>query len=130
MNVLFICKHNRFRSKVAEALFRKQVSSGEVKSAGINLDLPYVAPLVKKVLREQGLEADNTPRMITPELIDWADKIIIVADNVDAALFPESKVERWAVTDCNQDDEDGIRLRVRDIDKRVNALARRIRKRP
>ena len=82
------------------------------------------------MLREQGLEADNTPRMITPELIDWADKIIIVADNVDAALFPESKVERWAVTDCNQDDEDGIRLRVRDIDKRVNALARRIRKRP
>ena len=128
MNLLFVCKHNRFRSKVAEVLFKKYLPRAHVKSAGIKLDLLYVAPLVKKVRGENGVEADNTPRAITPELIDWTDKIIIVADNVDAGIFPAAKVERWGVSDCDQDDEEGIRLRVRDIEQRVKAFASRIKK--
>ncbi len=95
MNILFVCRHNRFRSKVAEALFKKH-NKCNVKSAGIRLDLdrPYVAPIVKEVLLEYGVNRlDDTPKLIDSLLIRWANKIIIVADNVDSSIFPKEKVE-------------------------------------
>ena len=129
MNVLFICRHNRFRSKVGEALLRKLAPELHVKSAGVEKDLPYVAPLVKKIVKEYGSEVGNTPRLVEDKMIRWADKIIVVADNVDAKLFPKDKIEVWPIRDCDQDDEETIRLRVAEINKRVVDFIKRIKTR-
>jgi protein-tyrosine-phosphatase len=128
MNILFICKHNRFRSKVAEALFKKYAPKYNVKSAGIELDVgfPYVASAVKKVLKEYGVKrVEDKPQLINPKIIKWADKIIVIADDVALDKFPEDKTEVWPIQDCHQDDEEGIRVRVKDIYDRVRKITSR-----
>lgn len=125
MNILFICKHNRFRSKVAEALFKKYASKDNVKSAGMKLDIgfPYVAPVVKEVLKEYGIKhVEDKPQLINKQLIGWAEKIIVVADDVSPDNFPRDKIEVWSIQDCHQDDEEGIRFRVNDIEKRIKKI--------
>jgi protein-tyrosine-phosphatase len=125
--ILFICKHNRFRSKVAEALLKVYDRQGrfEAKSAGMHLDVlrPYVAENVKKVLAEKGAVVESELPVLVDELaIKWANKIIIVADNVSAKNFPKDKVEVWAVKDCDELDLDGIKREVSNIEKKVLEL--------
>ncbi len=126
MKILFICKHNRFRSKVGEALFRKYAGTQhQVKSAGVELRplTPYVAPLVKKVLASYGITSvADAPLPVSDSLIAWADRIIVVANDVDASLFPSEVTDVWPVTDCSQEDEPSIVLRVREINDRVRLL--------
>ncbi len=128
MKVLFVCKHNRFRSKVAEALFKKHTKKHKVQSRGVKHDLPYVAPLVVRILRERGVEVDNTPRFVDDDsgVLDWADKIIVVADNVSFEQFPKDKIEVWRVRDCDQSDKNCIELRTAEIDKKVRELIKRL----
>ena len=102
MRILFVCKHNRFRSKVAEAFFNKynKNSENEVKSAGIALDFmrPYVAEDVFKILEDMGVKiGDTQSKEIDKDLINWADKVVIVADNIDEGMFGDKKVEIWNV---------------------------------
>lgn len=126
MKILFVCKHNRFRSKVAEALFNKySLGQHQAKSAGIKLDVffPYVAASVKNVLREYNIiNVSDAPVLVSRDLISWAERIIVVADNVDLSAFPRDKTEKWSIADCDQDDLPAITLRVRDIDGRVRDL--------
>ncbi len=132
MKLLFICKHNRFRSKVAEALFNKYAGPmHQAKSAGVILDplFPYVAASVKNVLRERGISmVVDEPSLVSQDLLFWAEKIIVVADNVDLSAFPPDKTERWSIADCSQDDLSAIELRVRDIDGRVRDLLKTLTK--
>ena len=131
--ILFICKHNRFRSKVAEALLKKeieerQIKNMEVKSAGVFLDwmFPYVSENVHKILMEKGMKVEDKSREVNDEDTRWADKIIIVADNVSLDLFPKAKREVWKISDCDQSDEEGIRERTEKIAKKVNGLIKKI----
>ena len=123
MKILFVCRHNRFRSKTAEALLMHYDKKIKVKSAGVELDLPYVAQGVKEVLKEYGIKkVKDKPTFINNKLLKWADKIIVVADNVDTRAFPKEKVEVWKISDCDQDDVEGIKLRVREIDNKVKRM--------
>ena len=58
MKILFVCRHNRFRSKVAEAIFNKLNKNKEIQieSAGLILDesRPYVEPVVVSLMKEKG----------------------------------------------------------------------------
>ena len=128
MKILFICKHNRFRSKVAEALFKKYAGLfHQAKSAAVEIDLtfPYVADSVKEVLSSYGVrQVADAPVKVSENLVKWADKIIIVANNVDAGLFPAHKTEVWSITDCDQNDVKSIRRRVAEINEHVLILLR------
>jgi len=129
MNLLFVCKHNRFRSKVAEALFLKYCKNKNihVKSCGISVDelRSYVADSVKKILKEDygvGI-VDEVSKRITEDDIKWADKIIIVADNVLlSGVFPLDKTEIWKISDASELDVESIKKSVKEIDKKVKEL--------
>jgi len=134
LGILFICKHNRFRSKVAEALFKKYAKEKRlrisVKSAGTFPDFLPVAKDVIKSLEEFGVKKINRkPQRINKELIKNSDLIVIVADNVkkkDLGDLRGKKVVRWKISDTNQFDYNGILERVKDIDNRVKRLAKRL----
>ncbi len=73
MNVLFVCKHNRFRSKVAEAFAKKYIRGINVKSAGVQLDIlrPFVAESVHQVLEDKKIKIeDERSRQITEQDIE------------------------------------------------------------
>jgi len=133
MNILFVCKHNRFRSKVAEALFRHHYKGDSVraKSAGLTVDImhPYIGRGVHHVMKEKGISIrDDGAIKIEPFLLKWVDKLIIVADNVSPDMFRDKEmlgnkpVAIWAVSDTSETDIEGIRWRVNEIEKKVLEL--------
>jgi len=132
MKILFICKHNRFRSKVAEAIFKKINKKDEVKSAGLHLDLMrlYVSENVKKALKKRGIfEIDEKARQINDYDLRWADRIVIVANNVDDNLFTgktKAKVEKWKIEDADESEKEKIEKIVQEIEKRVKKLAKEL----
>lgn len=133
MNILFICMHNRYRSKTAEAIFLKLNKNRniKVKSAGAHLELfrRYVSENVKSVLKDKGYKVkSNWSHSATEKLKDWADKIVIVADDVNQNEFPKSKREVWKIKDCHQWDVPAIEKGVSKIEGRVKRLVWKLRK--
>ena len=131
MNVLFICRHNRFRSKVAEAFFNKynKDRGNKARSAGVMVDLlyEYSSSNIVKALEEKNAKVESEKsRQVDEYLLKWADKVIIVADNVNKNVFEGKDVEKWEVEDCSQEDMNGIRLRVDIIEKKVKGLIKKL----
>ena len=131
MKILFICRHNRFRSKVAEAIFSKLDCEDEVKGAGAELDFKrlYIAESVKEIMKKRGYVLnEEKSQQVNRFLINWADKIIIVANDVSPEGFPKEKTDVWKIEDTNQEDYEGIERIVGKIEKKVKDLVKRIKK--
>lgn len=131
MKILFICKYNKLRSKIAEALFSyyNTDKKNEAKSAGIRVDIlsPYIVEKAKKLLEQRDVKVEHGDSAIVNDyLIKWADKIIIVADDVSSEIFPKNKVERWEIEDVPDENPKKISIRFDEIDKKVKELIERI----
>ena len=105
MKILFICKHNKFRSKVAEAYFKKINKNKKITviSAGIiRGDLHYVG-LDAEVAKKLGIIFSGSPQSVTTEMLRNVDGVIIVADDVPKKLFNydflKGKVSVWKIRD-------------------------------
>ena len=124
IKILFVCKYNRFRSKVAESFLAHFGSETfSVKSSGVMIDelRPYVSETTKIILREKGISVvSDKSHLINHELISWADKIVVVADNILTDIFPKSKLIVWKVHDASEHDE----LRVREIIGEIENLVK------
>jgi protein-tyrosine-phosphatase len=135
INILFICRHNRFRSKVAEALFKKYNKNKKIKaeSCGIGLDYIPVAENVIKVLKKFGVKRINRkPKSFNKGLMNKSDLIIIVANNISKKEIKEKEIKGkriifWKISDTSQDDYLGILRRTRIIEKRVKNLIKSLR---
>ena len=80
VNILFICQNNQLRSKVAEDFFR-QFNRNPNNSA-----------------RSAGIIGGN---LLNRDLVRWADRMIIVADNVNPEMIENKfgkKVEHWSLS--------------------------------
>ncbi len=132
MRILFICRHNRFRSKVAEALFKKYNKNKKIKaeSCGVGLDYIPVAKNVIKALKEFGIKKVNRkPKNFNKKLMNKSDLIVIVANNISKKEIKEKgikgkKILIWKISDTKQDDYKGILKRTRLIEKKVKSLIR------
>lgn len=125
-NILFVCKWNRFRSRIAEAFFKKynKNSKHEAKSAGVvRGHLPLDKPEVIGA-KEFGIELKGIPRGLTSELMRWQDIIIIVADNVPVILFSDNKKHGkktilWKIKDNKYGKPKEVRGVIKKIEIRV-----------
>ena len=104
-NILFVCKHNRFRSKVAEAFFNKFNKNEDYVAMSAGL-IPGGYPLDElqvKVAKEFEIKLKGKPQAITTDLLRWMNLMIIVADNVPCEIFNNKKYGRdeiiWKVED-------------------------------
>ena len=130
MNILFVCRHNRFRSKVAEVVFNKINKNPEykAKSAGIIKGVP-VADSVKKIGRENGVIIKSETQGLSEKLVGWADVFIIVANDVPTRIFNRykklgKKVILWNIKDVSQNDENSIRRVFFQIKKKIEVFQR------
>ena len=93
----------------------------------IDLMRPFVAESVHSEINGRGVKMENDQsHSINPEVLKWADKIIIVADNVGIEDFPKDKVEVWKIKDTSQEDLKGIKKSVDSIDKKIKILVKRV----
>ena len=133
--ILFICKYNRFRSRVAASYFRKMSKNKGIiaESAGIiRGGYPLSAGQVKAA-KELGINIEGKPKILSTELLSWADTIVIVADNVPAFLFNDYIYGKilfvWKIKDV--DSGNNIKQnkdRIKQIMKKVDELIKKLKK--
>ena len=97
--ILFVCKYNRFRSRTAEAYFKKINGNKNIvaTSAGI---IPGYLPLDKtqvKVTESFGFSILGKPKAMNMKMLNNQDKIIVVADDVPREIFmaPQSVKKKY-----------------------------------
>ena len=130
MNILFICKYNRFRSRVAEAYFKKinKNKKIQVNSAGAIQGNP-VSKLSAKTAKELGININGKPKGISSKLLSKQNLIIIVANDVPKKIFKFGdrylqKVVVWKIKDVKGADRTNINKKkiIRKIMKKVDKL--------
>jgi len=130
MKILFICKHNKFRSKVAEAIFNKLNKNKKItaESAGIIGSENETPESVIKILKDKGYNVTRkVARRVDLSKINNYYLLVIVADNIDPIFFKDifkGKIIYWKISDCSDEDIKGIRERVDEIEKRVMKLVK------
>lgn len=93
INILFVCRYNRFRSRIAEAYFNKinKNKNIEAKSAGLikgyNVDR-ITAQFLKK---ELGIDISGKTNGLNSKNVSWQNLTVIVADNVPKSVFDRNK---------------------------------------
>lgn len=129
-NILFICKYNRFRSKIAEFLFNKfnDNKNYHALSAGIIRGSP-VDVKQKKACIKIGISLKGEPVGMSSKLLKWQDIIVVVANDVPSVLFKENKkygkkLIVWKIPDSKNDDERKIIKIAMAIEKKVKKFVK------
>lgn len=132
-NILFICKANRFRSKIAEAYLKKINKNPKIKikSAGILQKRSMVHSKTKAILKNEfNITIEGKPRKVNKTLLSWADILVIVADNVNPNIFLKKKFKGkliiWKVKDARHKDTRGIRRAAKSIVKHINKFVKEL----
>jgi protein-tyrosine-phosphatase len=134
MRILFVCRWNRFRSKVAEAYFNKINADNEIvaESAGINgSSYKSLDPFESRMAQEMGITLTGVPRPVDVTLLASADLIIVVANDVLASDFNpiyRAKMEFWNIGDLHSWDRVKCKAIIKQIMLKVDDLADRMQK--
>jgi len=134
MNILFICRYNRFRSKIAEAYFNKINKNKNInaKSAGIFIGSYPLDKTEIKVAKELGIILKGRPKGISTKLLRWKDLIIAVTDDLPKGLFNfgpyKSKIINWKIEDNYNGKEKSVKNIITRIMKRSEELVKKLEK--
>lgn len=127
--ILFVCKHNRFRSVLAEGFFRKYNVNKNLRigSGGILRGKP-INKNVKAIARRFELKIKAKPQGISDEILNGQDIVVVVADNVPAWLFRKKgrKVIWYKIRDADNDDIKEVLNRANLLDGKMKELARKL----
>lgn len=129
MKILFVCKKNIFRSKIAEAYFNKINKNKSIRaiSAGVNSKGTPLYKNEKEILRTFGIKFNTKFNKVTPSLLDKQDKIIVVANDVPLRYFEgdNREIEVWRISDAKANTpKTNIKRIVSAIIKKVDKLNR------
>ncbi|MDO8682643.1 MAG: arsenate reductase ArsC [Armatimonadota bacterium] len=126
-NVLFVCVHNSGRSQMAEA-YLNALGSGvaTAESAGTE-PADGLNPTVVQVMEEAGFDrSGHYPKIMTPEMVNRADRIITMGCDVNAGVCPAVFIpsEDWGLDDPKGKSIEAVR-KIRDqVREKVEALIR------
>jgi len=123
--ILFICKFNRFRSRVAERYLKKINPRAHVKSAGLIRGRP-LDKIQISLAKEAGVDISGNPKGLTSKLLIWQNVIVIVADDVPKEIFNNEKCGKetivWNIPDAKSDEKQKVRKIIKSIKNRVDKL--------
>jgi len=121
--VLFVCVENACRSQMAEGFLNAMASNQiRAKSAG-NMPAERVNPLAVQVMKEVGIDiSGHKPKMITANMIQEADRVVLMGCGGNACPIVPKQVEDWQIEDPSGKGIEKFR-EVRDIiEKKVKKL--------
>ena len=122
-NVLFVCVANSGRSVMAERLFRRAAGQRHAARSAGSQPGPAPHPEVIAALREVGVDAsDHVRRLLTDELIDWADVVVATCDDA-CPVVPGKRYVSWQLPDPKHRPIAEVRAIRDDIAGRVADLA-------
>ena len=128
MRVLFVCVHNSGRSQMAEAYVNHLARKGEMdvtaESAG-TLGGKQLNPAAVQAMAEEGISMEGqVPKLLTPEMVGRADKVISMGCGVDAEACPTKFIltEDWGLDDPAGQPLEKVREIRDEIKRRVLSL--------
>jgi len=128
LNILFVCRYNRFRSRVAKSYFKKINNNPlvKVKSAGLIKGNPLNSWTVRYA-KEMGLDIRGKTCGLSSKLMAWQNITIIVADNVPPQVFDRNKkygkkVIVLKIKDVNSNGRIKIRTKIKEVMNKVDKL--------
>jgi protein-tyrosine-phosphatase len=131
MKLLFICKYNAFRSRIAEEYFKKinKNKKIEVISRGFIMDGRADKEQVKLAKSLLGIKiAKRNPLPVTLKVLEDADLIVIVANDIPKIMFNYKsgslikKVIIWKIKDEQYRNKRNIKKIVLEIKRRIENL--------
>ena len=132
MKVLFVCVGNSARSQMAEALFNRLAPKGYSAVSAGTQPARRVSSLAIKAMSELGIDISKAkPKLLTPEMVKKADRIItmgcLVEESCPSFLMKERRaLEDWGIEDPRGKDIEGVR-RIRDeVKLKVEQLLERL----
>jgi protein-tyrosine-phosphatase len=133
--ILFMCKWNRFRSRIALAYFKKAINSIKgkkpsviAKSAGLIRGTYPLSENQVSIAKKYGLDIKGKPEGISHDLLRWADVLVIVADDVPESIF-KGKVKQiitWKISDSTEKDRKKIDKIIKATMLKVDGLIKRL----
>lgn len=126
-NILFVCKYNRFRSRIAKAYFDKIKKNENFKADSVGVIKGK--PVGKKewmFAKKYGLDISGDTKGLSAEMLSKTDILIIVADDVPKTIFKlrgryPMKVILWKIKDEYRSLHPII---IKEIVKRVDSLVK------
>lgn len=126
--ILYVCKHNVFRSRIAEEYAKQRGLDAD--SAGLipcGTILPEELPVQARVAKEFGIDLYFKPKPVTLEMLTKVSKLVIVAKDVPKEIFNnpayqlDGKIEHWMLPDVRSGslEEDSRRI-IEQIIKQVD----------
>jgi len=98
--VLFVCVENACRSQMAEGFFNALSRGKAVAESAGNKPAEEVNPLAARVMKEVGLDiSKHKPKMINAEMINEADKVVLMGCGKDACPTVPKEVVDWHIED-------------------------------
>ena len=131
--ILFVCKHNVFRSRVAEE-YMKQKSDYDVSSAGIirGDSLPKAQ---KDAALKFGLDISFNSKTLSIDLLRKQDLVVVVASDIPKELFDsplynlKGKMIFWKIKDVQnlytpseKNSEDIIEAIIKKVDELIKQM--------
>ncbi len=136
MKILFICKYNAFRSRVAEEYFKKINKNKNIKVLGSRgLVMGGNSDNVQREISKKHLGiniAKRKPLPLTIKDFKEADKVIVVANDIPKVMFNYQnapimkKVIIWKIKDEQRRNRKNIKKIVLAIKRKVDRLNRRL----
>jgi protein-tyrosine-phosphatase len=137
MKIIFICKYNAFRSRIAEEYFNKinknknieVISGGLILSGGADEEQKRLA----KLLLDIDIDKRKPLSIKIKDLID-ADLIVVVADDIPKIIFNyklvpiKDKIVFWKIKDEQERNLENIKDIILKIKKKVDDLNRKLEK--
>jgi len=133
MKILFVCRCNRFRSRIAEAYFKKINKNKNIKvdSAGLFKGKPIDKREIKEA-EKFNLNIRGKTKAMSSKLIENQDLIVNVAEDIPRNLFKKGEVKkliRWEIKDSKSSDKKGINRIINEIIKKVDLLVNKLKER-
>jgi len=140
--VLFICKHNLFRSQIAESFFKKINKNKKYVGDGAGIikwdkkdlvgDKAY--EMEKKVARKFGVKMGRKSKPLSSSLLKKTDIVVIVADDIPVSIFKseksfKGKIILWKTTDVKSHHKNKEKVAtetIKFIENKVKRLVREL----
>jgi arsenate reductase (thioredoxin) len=124
--ILFVCVENTFRSVLSEELFNSKAPPGwSAESAGVS-PATAVNPNVRGLLGEVGITmTQRTPRLVTPELVKSASRVVTFGCLDRCPIGAEEKGEDWPLPGATGKTMDELREIRDELSRRIDDLISR-----
>jgi protein-tyrosine-phosphatase len=137
MKLLFVCKYNAFRSRVAEEYFNKVKTNKKTKAISRGIIMGEDSDSVQREISKSllGINIDKRkPLPLTIQDMKDADLVFVVADDIPRIVFnyPLPLIQRglkiWKIKDEQAMNEKNIRNIVLKIKRKVDDLFKKLEK--